>query len=113
MHKGSGPVQRKRKPHNQSPNEQCKKRRVIRNGSEVQSGPGLREGVVPSKCTVTAWAVMSFAVKLECYCTCQMVLPYLLTFACLYRADRKAAAGFSHGREQEGGCSLTSKGSAG
>lgn len=47
MHKGSGPVQRKRKPHNQSPNEQCKKRRVIRNGSEVQSGPGLREGVVP------------------------------------------------------------------
>ena len=49
MHKGSGPAQRKRKPHNQSSNDQSKKRRIIRNVSEVQSGPGLRDGVVPSK----------------------------------------------------------------
>ena len=49
MHKGSGPAQRKRKPHNQSSNDQPKKRRIIRNVSEVQSGPGLRDGIVPSK----------------------------------------------------------------
>lgn len=49
MHKGSGPVQRKRKPQSQSPNDQCKKRRIIRTASEVQSGPGLRDGIVPSK----------------------------------------------------------------
>ncbi|KAL0030908.1 hypothetical protein WJX79_000471 [Trebouxia sp. C0005] len=47
MHKGSGPAQRKRKPHNQSSNDQPKKRRIIRNVSEVQSGPGLRDGIVP------------------------------------------------------------------
>ena len=49
MHKGTGPVQRKRKPHAQPPNEQSKKRRVARSASEVQSGPALRDGIVPSK----------------------------------------------------------------
>lgn len=47
MHKGSGPAQRKRKPHNQSSHDQPKKRRIIRNVSEVQSGPALRDGIVP------------------------------------------------------------------
>lgn len=51
MHKGTGPVQRKRKPLNQSPTEPSKKRRIARNPSEAQSGQGLRDGMVPSKNT--------------------------------------------------------------
>lgn len=54
MHKGTGPVQRKRKPHNQSPTEPSKKRRIARNPSEAQSGQGLRDGMVPSKNTLLA-----------------------------------------------------------
>lgn len=52
MHKGTGPV-RKRKPHNQSPTEASKKRRIARNPSEAQSGQGLRDGIVPSKNTLS------------------------------------------------------------
>lgn len=51
MHKGAGPVQRKRKPHNHSPSEPAKKRRIARTPSEVLSGQGLRDGMVPSKNT--------------------------------------------------------------
>ena len=51
MHKGAGPAQRKRKPHSQSPSEPAKKRRIARTPSEVQSGQGLRDGMVPSKYT--------------------------------------------------------------
>ena len=54
MHKGTGPIQRKRKPHNQSPTEASKKRRIARNPSEAQSGQGLRDGMVPSKETLPA-----------------------------------------------------------
>ena len=54
MHKGTGPVQRKRKPQNQSPTEPSKKRRIARNPSEAHSGQGLRDGMVPSKNTLVA-----------------------------------------------------------
>ena len=92
MHKGSGPVQRKRKPQSQSPNDQSKKRRIARSASETQSGQGLRDGILPSEripYVLLACAYHSEGGILLCGCNGSSVV---MTFAGLTERQQLALA---------------------